>query len=103
MASTVRVIVTAVNRTNRVFAAIQARMSALTTSLQRQFNRLTGHSNSLVRALGRVGLAGTNAAQLFLKTFAPIATTGMVTIAGSLAATLASFLVAALGPAVLLA
>lgn len=103
MASVVTVVVTAVNRTNRVFAGIQARMAALTASIGRQFNRLTGHSNSLVRALGRVGLAGTNAAQLFLKTFAPIATAGMVTIASSMAATLASFLVAALAPAVLLA
>lgn len=103
MSSAVRIVVTAVNNTHRVFAAIQARMAAMAASVGRSFNRMTGHSNAFVRALGRIGQIGTQVAQSFISTFATTATAGMASTGAALAATLASFFVAALGAGVLFA
>lgn len=98
MSSVVNVIVTATNRTASVFAAMQRQMIRGIQNIQSRFVRLTGSSNAFVRALGHVGNAGGAAAQLFVKSFGPIAIAGI----SSIAAELAAILIAALGAAVAL-
>lgn len=98
MASVVNIIVTATNRTASVFTAMQRQMIRGIQNIQSRFVALTGHSNAFVRALGNIGNAGGAAAQLFVKSFGPIAIAGI----SSIAATLAAILVAALGVAVAL-
>lgn len=99
MSSVVNIVVTATNRTAGVFRAIERQLSRGISAMQAHFVRLTGSSNSFVRALGQIGNAGGAAAQAFIKSFTPVMMSGLA----SVAAMGASLLIAALGSAVLLA